>query len=336
MKTITIGDISAAPGHKATGFLKPVQWYDGDYCKVPVAIVNGAKAGPTLWIQAAVHGNEYQGMAAIQRIIQTLDPATLSGALIMVPVANTIAFNSQLRSSPVDGLDYNRAYPGAPAEKVMHLLGHTEVIIHTMVELIREHADAVIDTHDCGPLGMDTEVFFCSSPDEAITKKTRAMGFATGNPIIREVNVSRAEDRAKYPGIFGTVINHIPNITIEVGGGTSINDEYAGSFYQQYMNVMKHLGMIEGEKKIDNEQTYLNSTAMVRPQHGGILRMKHKIHTHVTKGQVIGEITDLFGNHVEDLKSPIDGVIYAQREAAVVCTGQWCVSLGGVGPRPEM
>lgn len=336
MKTIKIGDLSAAPGEKATGFLRPVQWYDGDYCKVPIAIINGAKPGPTLWIQAAVHGNEYQGMAAMQRLIQELDPAKLSGALILVPVANTIAFNSQLRSSPVDGLDYNRNYPGAPAEKVMHLLGHTEVIIHTMVELIREHADAIIDTHDCGPLGTDTEVFFCSSPDEEVSKRTRAMGFATGNPVIREINMSRAEDRAKYPGILGTVINHIPNITIEVGGGTSISDEYSGEFLKQYVNVMKHLGMLEGNPEIDNEQIYCDRTAMVRPQHGGIMRMKHKIHTHVKKGDVVATISDLFGNLVEELKSPIDGVIYAQREAAVVCTGQWCMSVGGVASRPAM
>lgn len=333
--TITIGELTARPGEKTTGFLKPVQWYDGSYCKVPLAIVNGAKDGPTLWIQCASHGNEYQGMAATQRLIKETDPADLSGALILVPVLNIIAFNAQLRSSPVDGLDYNRNYPGAPPEKVMHILGHTEAIIHTMVQEIQAHADAIIDTHDAGPLGDDTEIFYCTSPDEAVTRRTRAMAFSTGNPVIREITLSNPEDRRKYPGMLGTAINHIPNITVEVGGGCSINEGYAAEVHRQYTNVMKHLGILPGEPQIDGEPTFLNSTAMVRPRHGGILRMRIKVHQRVVKGEVLGEITDFFGNVVEELKSPIDGLIYAFRNAAVVATGQWCVSLGGVAPKPE-
>ena len=109
MKTIQVGTLSAKPGTKVTGYLTPLQWYDGSYCRVPVAIINGAKPGPTLWIQCASHGNEYQGMGALQRLIVETDPETLSGALILVPVLNIVAFNAQLRSSPVDGVDFNRS-----------------------------------------------------------------------------------------------------------------------------------------------------------------------------------------------------------------------------------
>lgn len=336
MSRRNVGEISAERGTKATGFLTPIQWYDGSYCKVPVAIINGAKPGPTLWIQGASHGNEYQGMGAIQRLIVETDPATLSGTLILVPVLNIIAFNSQLRSSPVDGVDFNRSYPGAPPEKVMHILGHTEALVHAIVEEIRRNADYLIDTHDAGPLGDDTEIFFCSSPDPEITKKTRAMAFATGNPIVREVNAENPDDRRKYPGMLGTVINDIPNITVEVGGGLTLNDAYVAEAYKEFRNVMKHLKMIPGEPEISVESIYLNSTAMVRPRHGGILKMHRKVHDHVAKGDHLGTITDFFGNTVEELRSPIDGVIYALRNAAVVCTGQWCVSMGGVAPRPEM
>ena len=95
MKTIQVGTLSAKPGTKVTGYLTPLQWYDGSYCRVPVAIINGARPGPTLWIQCASHGNEYQGMGAVQRLIVETDPETLSGALILVPVLNIVAFNAQ-------------------------------------------------------------------------------------------------------------------------------------------------------------------------------------------------------------------------------------------------
>ena len=94
--------------------------------------------------------------------------------------------------------------------------------------------------------------------------------------------------------------------------------------------------MIGGEPENFVEPIYLNSTAMVRPRCGGILRMNIHVHQRVTRGQPLGTVSDLFGNEVEVLKSPIDGVIYAFRNNAVVCTGQWCVSLGGEAPRPEM
>lgn len=330
-----VGELCAAPGEKVTGYLAPIQWYDGSYCRVPVAIVNGAKDGPTLWIQGASHGNEYQGMGAIQRLIKQANPAELSGTLILVPVLNIIAFNSQLRSSPVDGQDFNRTYPGAPPEKVMHILGHTEALVHTIVEEIRSSANYIIDTHDAGPLGDDTEIFYCTSPDEAVTRKTRAMAFATGNPVIREVVMSNPDDRRKYPGMLGAVLNDIPNITVEVGGGCALNEAYVSSIYRQYTNVMKHLGMIPGNPEIDGESIFLNSTAMVRPRHGGILKMHVKVHDRVKKGDKLGEISDFFGNEVEILTSPIDGLIYALRTAAVVCTGQWCVSLGSLAAPPR-
>ena len=336
MPTIEIGDISAKPGTKATGFLRPVQWYDGSYCKVPVAIINGSSDGPTLWIQSASHGNEYQGMGAIQRLISTVEPEELSGALVLVPVLNIIAFNSQLRSSPVDGIDFNRNYPGKPPEKVMHILGHTEAIVHSIVEEVEKYADAIIDTHDAGPLGDDTEVFYCTSPDDSVTRATTEMAFATGNPVIREISMSNPEDRNKYPGMLGTAINKIPNITIEVGGGCSLNDGYVGSIERQYKNVIKYMGIMEGQPEIDGEQIFLNSTAMVRPRHGGILKLNIVNHQRVRKGEVVGVITDFFGNVVEELKSPIDGLIYAFRNAAVVATGQWVVSLGGEAPKPSV
>ena len=336
MKTIQVGTLSAKPGNKVTGYLTPLQWYDGSYCRVPVAIINGARPGPTLWIQCASHGNEYQGMGAVQRLIVETDPEALAGALILVPVLNIVAFNAQLRSSPVDGVDFNRSYPGAPPEKVMHILGHTEALVHAMVQEITANADYIIDTHDAGPLGQDTEIFYCTSPDESVTRKTRAMAFSTGNPVVREVVMANPDDRKKYPGMLGTIVNEIPNITVEVGGGATLNETYVNAIACQYRNVMRHLGMIDGEPENYVEPIFLNTTAMVRPRSGGILRMNVRVHQRVKKGEALGTASDLFGTEVEVLKSPIDGVIYAFRDNATVCTGQWCVSLGGEAPRPEM
>jgi predicted deacylase len=336
MRTIKVGELVCDTGIKCSGYLTPVQWYDGSYCKVPVAIINGSREGPTLWIQAASHGNEYQGMGAIIKLFVETKPEELSGALILIPVLNILGFNAMLRSSPVDGMDFNRTYPGAPPERVMHILGHTEVVVHTIVEEIRKNAEYMIDIHDAGPLGLDTEIFYATSPDPEVTKGTRAMAFASGGTVIREVIMDRAEDRKKYPGLLGSVINEIPSITIEVGGGVSLNETYINEIVKQFRNVMKYLNMIPGDPEIPERQTFLNTTTFVRPHAGGILHMQIAIHDNVSKGDTLGTITDFFGNELEVLKSPVDGIVYAFRNAAVVCTGQWCVSIGSEAPKPEM
>jgi predicted deacylase len=115
MKRIEIGTaVSDGPG-VAKGMLRVGDLPDGLPMEIPVIIVQGAQDGPVLWMHGCVHGNEYCGTFSIHRFIRSLDPATLRGVVVALPVLNITGFQRNQRMSPFEGFnggDLNRHFPG--------------------------------------------------------------------------------------------------------------------------------------------------------------------------------------------------------------------------------
>lgn len=110
---------------------------------IPVIVLNGAP-GPTVLITAGVHGDEYEGQVLVPELARTLDPAALQGRLILVPRANPPAAQAARRTSPVDGGNLARLFPGDPAS------GLTAAIAAAIAAHLLPRADAVIDLHAGG------------------------------------------------------------------------------------------------------------------------------------------------------------------------------------------
>ncbi|HEX5499114.1 MAG TPA: succinylglutamate desuccinylase/aspartoacylase family protein, partial [Thermomicrobiales bacterium] len=130
-ETIRIRDIAAAPGERAEGFLTLGE-SPSEPIRAPLVIVNGRRPGPRLCLTAGVHAAEYPAIDAVMRTIQELDPATLAGAVVAVPVVNPPMFQRRAGFlSPIDGLNLNRTAPGRPEGTFSETLAHallTEVI----------------------------------------------------------------------------------------------------------------------------------------------------------------------------------------------------------------
>ena len=107
-----VGTASASPGQKVTGILAVPAGSDAAL-DIPVAVVRGARPGPVLALVAGAHGTEYASIIAIERLIEKLDPAQISGTVILVPLINTPSFEQKVpHLNPVDGKSMNRFYPG--------------------------------------------------------------------------------------------------------------------------------------------------------------------------------------------------------------------------------
>ena len=107
-----VGTASASPGQKVTGILAVPAGSDAAL-DIPVAVVRGARPGPVLALVAGAHGTEYASIIAIERLIEKLDPAQVSGTVILVPLINTPSFEQKVpHLNPVDGKSMNRFYPG--------------------------------------------------------------------------------------------------------------------------------------------------------------------------------------------------------------------------------
>src|SRR5690349_18496986 len=121
-ETIRIRDIDAAPGTRAQGFLT-IGETPSEPIRVPLVIVNGRRPGPRLCLTAGVHAAEYPAIDAVMRTVRELDPATLAGAVVAVPVVNPPMFQRRAGFlSPIDGLNLNRTAPGRPDGTISEIL----------------------------------------------------------------------------------------------------------------------------------------------------------------------------------------------------------------------
>lgn len=219
--------------------------------RIPVHRIVGAKPGPTLGITAGIHGDEYLPLEVVRQVVQQTDPAALSGTLIVVPVVNPLAIESQTRNTPMDMLNLNRVFPGDPNGWV------TELLASTLCEHLLPEIQYLVDFHAGGAQPIVDYVYIQN--DEGMS---RAFGF----PVMY---------RPPHP-FEGTLTDvaqksDIKCVVIEMGGGMIENDIYLERGLRGVWNVMKYLKMIEGEIQMPAKQTVVTEMRVIRPHHGGLL-----------------------------------------------------------------
>ena len=137
-----VGTAEVRPGEVTRGKLPLIEYADGSDVEAPVIVVTGKKRGPVAWLISCGHGDEVGGALAMQRVARALDPSTMSGLVILIPVANPPAFQAMRRvnPSPDDLMDFGEAFPGQARFA-------TERIAEKYMDLWKHHADFVVDFH---------------------------------------------------------------------------------------------------------------------------------------------------------------------------------------------
>jgi predicted deacylase len=300
---IRVGDVEAAPGTRARGFLT-IGETPTEPIRVPVIIVNGSRPGPRLCLTAGVHAAEYPGIDAVMRTVQSLDPARLAGAVVAVPVVNPPMF--QRRSgflSPIDGLNLNRTAPGQVDGTISEVLAHT--LLREVIGACQYH----IDCHG-GDLG---EILWPYS------------GYAlTGNPEQDREGESLARlwsprivalyrEGSPLPPTLGSMTSQatrqgVVSILAEAGSNGTLDPADVEIHLRGMTNVMRYLGMIPGEPVTASEHVEPTGQFVVNARRGGLLRLKIGIGEEIEDGQEIAEVCNLFGEVVERIHSPRAGI----------------------------
>ncbi len=118
-------DIKALPpGSRATDWLDIALRPDGSSWRLPFLHAKGLSDGPMLLVIAGVHGDEYEGIEAVPAVHRAVDPADLAGTLALVPICNPPAFEACDRSSPVDGMNLARVFPGSSQGSISERIAH--------------------------------------------------------------------------------------------------------------------------------------------------------------------------------------------------------------------
>src|SRR6266436_529980 len=139
--SFTVGTASAAPGQKASGYLEVPAGVD-PATNIPVVVINGAKPGKILALVSGAHGTEYTSIIAIEKLINALDPAQVTGIVILVPLVNIASFEQKVpHVNPTDNKSMNRFYPGKADGT------QTERASFLITKQIIDRCDYLIDYH---------------------------------------------------------------------------------------------------------------------------------------------------------------------------------------------
>ncbi len=330
METVfRIRDIAAQRGRKQRGYLTVGETSMGPI-QIPLMIVHGAKPGPTLCLTAGVHAAEYPAIDAVLRTVAGLDPAELSGTLIAIPVANSPMFRARAAFlSPIDGLNLNRTFPGRPDGTI------SEVIAHMLFDEVLPRADFHIDCHggDLPEILWPYSGYFMagnSSADE--------QGEAMARLYSPRIVVLYREGTALPPtkGSFTTEAARrgVPSILAESGSAGGLDPFDVQTHLRGIQNVMRFFKMLPGEPVIQGRRMMAAGQFAVDARRGGLLRLGIGIGDEIKKGQEIAEVCDVFGDVVERIVSPADGIARIIWTPKAVNTGDPIVKCWIVEPAP--
>jgi predicted deacylase len=330
-EAVRIAGIEAQPGTIVKGWWEMAELYDNSKVEIPIAIVNGADDGPKVWMQCSVHGDEYVGVVAIQEILRSIDPNHVSGLIVALPWVNVLAFRAGERMAPQDGMDMNRVFPGKSMEDAMHIFAHTELVVDRLFAEIKDF-HAVLDLHDGGWMGCMSPYTQYFSVGQEVDERSRKMAIASGMDIVWESPPGFVEKKA--PGSVGTVTTPmgIPTMTIEIGGEGRVKPEDIGRMKASVENILKFLHVIPGEpaRHGREEPQFVRQGHWLRPRRGGIYLPKATAGEMVKKGDLVGEIRDPFGETIETILAPHDGVVIGMRTYGTIATGQYAGNVAKV------
>ena len=317
-------DISQLPRHsREAGWLEVAPRADGGMWRLPFLYVTGASAGPTLVVTAAVHGDEYEGVAAIPRVFQQVQPADLRGTLLMVPVCNMPAYEAGTRSSPIDGLNLARVFPGDAHGTL------TQRIAHWITEKLLRSADFFIDLHSGGvAANIPTLVGYIHSDDE-LGRRSLAAAKAFGAPVLwghpPPVPPGRSISAATTLGV--------PSLYTEAPGGGYARPDDVDCFATGVLNVMKHLGMLAGEPQSRPMTHHLLGSGdldqVIGAPVAGYFRAEVALLEEVSAGQRLGTIQDFAGRVTAEVHADRDGVVIMLRRIPRVHVGDGLAHVTG-------
>ena len=322
VQPLKIGNITILPGEVKRGGIPVGPDMAGHPGEIPIIIYRGVEDGPRLWLNGATHGDEPEGPFSIFLALKELDPRRLRGTVVAVPVMNVGAFTAGTRGDPLDTFSYdlNRVYPGKADGFT------TERLAHAHWEAMKDTCDLQIAIHSGGEHSYLAHMIFASDNPQGM-ELAAAMG--PNWTLVFPSPSGGGNPSSKIGGQGGG------GITVELGGNcrTLTGDFHAiaRDLSSGYLNVMRHYGMIEGQATYADSWRQGYQIALLAPVTGMFVgKADLPFETLVKEGTVLGQIYNLYGDVIGEVKAPRDGVVFGLRSRPSVLEGQWCCFFGVV------
>jgi len=309
-----LGTASAAPGEFDTGRLQIGESRDGSPVSLPVAVLNGADDGDTLYMQAASDGDELNGVGVIRRVVPQLDPAEFAGTLLVVGIVNYYGFQVAEHRNPIDDTKLNRTYPGNANGS------SSERIAHATFQAA-SRADLILDLHQGSTSRMINEVRVRCGRHHRRHRECLELARAFDAGYVLDQKGPEGQLARAGPD------EGIPTVDPELGGAVGWDEESIQVGVEGVFNVLRYYDFLADDADA-HSQTRAKGFDRYGAPAGGLVRFRVELGERVSAGDPIFEVTDPFGGMKARVTADSDGVFWRSRRLPQVATGEYVCSVG--------
>jgi predicted deacylase len=310
----TVGTASASAGETDVGRLRIGETRDGSPAELPVCVINGSRSGRTLYIQAASDGDELNGVGVLTRVVPRLDPAEISGTILIVGVANYFGFQQATHRNPIDDTKLNRAYPGDPDGSTSERIAHATFQIGS-------RADIALDLHQGSTSRMIEET--------RIRCGRHHRRHSDCEELAKAFDCGHVLDRKGPDGQLARVLTDdgVPTIDPELGASVGWDADSIAAGVRGVLGVLGHYGFIRRDVDM-TPQTRATGFDRYNAPAGGLVRFEANLGDRIERGETLFAVTDTFGTVKETVSASGGGIFWRARRLPQVATGEYVCSVG--------
>jgi uncharacterized protein len=316
---VTVAGVTVEPGERRDVAPAASEWYTGDRTTLPMAVLNGVEDGPRVFVTAAVHGDELNGIAVCRQLLDAVDASRLRGILLVVPVVNVLGVQMGSRYLP-DRRDLNRSFPGS------HSGSMAARIARLVLDEIIEGSDVGIDLHTAANHRYNVPQVRLDTSDE------NALGLAVafGAPFVLDARIR--------PGSLRGVAAErgVPVLTFEAGGPLRFDDDAIDVGLRGVLRVLRRLDMIDVDDTplpAYDAPMVLHESRWLRAQRGGLLEMHVSPADHVQPGQPLWTTVSPLGLEHATAEAEEEGFVIGATTLPLVQPGQALLHVAIPGDR---
>lgn len=302
------------PGTRADLACAVSESYTGDRTSIPLTVLHGAHEGPRVFVTAAVHGDELNGIAVCRELVSTVDPTRLRGTLLVVPIVNVLGAQLHSRYLP-DRRDLNRSFPGSSSGSIAARMARV------VMDEVVTGSDVGVDLHTAANRRTNVPQVRIALED----RRALELALAFGAPYVLSAAL-RPGSLREAAGDAGVTV-----LTYEGGEALRFDPEPITVATEGVLRLLAHLDMVDETPPVAQEPLVLPESTWVRAERGGILDMAVTPGDAVGAGQALWSTTDPFGHERSTVESPIDAIVIGATTLPLVVPGDAVVHLGIAG-----
>jgi predicted deacylase len=315
-KKLVIGGQEILPGERKVIDIPVAPTYTHDNLSISLQVVRGKRPGPVLFVCAAIHGDEINGVEIIRRLLKDPNLDSIRGTVIAIPIVNIYGFINHTRYLP-DGRDLNRSFPGSPRGSL------TGRIAHTFLQEVVVKCTHGIDLHTGARHRSNFPQIRADLEDPQVLGMTEAFGA----PIAIDAKIRDGSLR-QAAGDLG-----VPVLLYESCEALRFDEIYIRAGVKGVLNVMRHIGMLRRSRARVKPPIISRNTHWIRAPESGILRVLVPLGAEVNKGQTIAFVADPMGTSETDVVADSHGIVVGRTNLPLAYEGDALFHIAEIGAK---